>query len=287
MKQVQQSFDELAASLTAMESSWQDDVAVSVIEKIKALPHRTQYVEGDLHKLLGGNRESLSRAEFEVALTVCRLFLDLSQDRFEPELESQLGEGGIGVKRFKRDPEAFVRGLVNLGVLNQMTEVVNTPLLWSDLLVERLKGGRGRAVSGQKRGRSLEDFVQERVREVFGDMFEPRCSFVGKDGTSIAKADFAIPSKSSPRIVIEAKGYGATGSKQTDVLGDLQKIIATKRADTTLLFVTDGLTWRRRTADLKKIVALQNSGEVARIYTRAMVEEMTEDLKTLRAEHGL
>lgn len=114
---------------------------------------------------------------------------------------------------------------------------------------------------------------REVVRRVFVDGgFDSRCSFVGKDGMSTTKADFAIPSKNDPRIVIESKGYAATASKQTDVIGDIQKIISAKRHDSALLLVTDGLTWRRRINDLRTIVQMQNRGEVARIYTSAMVE---------------
>ena len=51
--------------------------------------------------------------------------------------------------------------------------------------------------------------------------------------------------------------------------------------------LADGLTWRRRSSDLKKILALQNSGEVSRIYTRAMVEDMVSDFNTLKVEHEL
>ena len=57
------------------------------------------------------------------------------------------------------------------------------------------------------------------------------------------KCDFAIPACRNPRILIEAKGYGATGSKMTDVIGDIKAIINTKRADTAFLLFTDGVTW--------------------------------------------
>ena len=37
-------------------------------------------------------------------------------------------------------------------------------------------------------------------------------------------------------------GFGATGSKMSDIIGDLDAIIDAKRHDTTMLFVTDGRT---------------------------------------------
>jgi hypothetical protein len=103
------------------------------------------------------------------------------------------------------------------------------------VLVERLRSGRGSAISGQRRGRGAEDFAEAIVRKVFGDDFQVRCTFKGPRGHD-AKCDFAIPSKSEARILIESKGYGATGSKMTDILGDIRAIIAAKRPDTAFLF---------------------------------------------------
>jgi len=124
------------------------------------------------------------------------------------------------------------------------------------------------------------------VRKVFDQNFQTRCTFQGPRGQE-AKCDFAIPSKAMPRILIEAKGYGATGSKMTDVLGDIRAIIAAKRADTAFLFFTDGLTWKQRKSDLRKLVDFQNNGDITRIYTFAMAKQFEADLKQLKNEYGL
>src|SRR5439155_25952635 len=107
------------------------------------------------------------------------------------------------------------------------------------------------------------------VSRVFQDVgYDVRCRFVGSRGVSTEKADFAIPSKRDPGILIESKAYGATGSKQTDILGEMSRIVEEKRHDTHLLLVTDGITWRSRVNDLRKLVTLQNEGKIARIYTQ-------------------
>jgi len=113
-----------------------------------------------------------------------------------------------------------------------------------------------------------------------------RCTFRGPRGTT-AKCDFAIPSKTAARILIESKGYAATGSKMTDILGDIHTIISAKRADTALLFFTDGLTWKERQSDLRKLVDLQNNGDIMRIYTYAMADQFEKDLRQLKSEGGL
>lgn len=123
---------------------------------------------------------------------------------------------------------------------------------------------------------------------MFGpDGYDCRCRFVGKNGQSTEKTDFAIPSKTDANVLIEAKAYGATGSKQTDVLGDLSRMTQEKRHDTALLLVTDGLTWKSRLSDLAKLVKMQNEGAITRIYTQRTAGKLHSDLETLRMEYGL
>src|SRR5690606_33172734 len=105
------------------------------------------------------------------AFTVIRLFLDQSKDEFTISLKkSFLNDGfdkGTGVTRYRKDKVSYVETLIGLGLIERMDGVVNRPLIWSDVLVERLKGGRGSAIKGQSRGRGLEDYVEEIVRSVF------------------------------------------------------------------------------------------------------------------------
>jgi len=167
-----------------------------------------------------------------------------------------------------------------------MAVEVNRKPHWSDVLLERLRSGRGSAISGQKRGRGVEDLAEEIIRGVFKNQYAKRCNFIGARRIE-AKCDFAVPSKTEPRIVIEAKAYGATGSKMTDIIGDIEKIISAKRQDTAFLFFTDGLPWRQRESNLRKIVNYQNQGDITRIYTLATLPELRADLLTLKEEFGL
>lgn len=290
MKRYRQTIDEILEHLSPVETGWRDAHAEAVISLLQKLPQKTAYDRGDLITLLqptGSPTDNQSRHQFEAGLTLVRLFLDLSKDEFTAALRDRLGKGH-GVTRAKSDPEGFYGALEDLGLLGSMADQVNRPVVWSDLLVERLKGGRGSAIKGQRRGRNLEDFVEHLVTTVFGEKrYDARCQFVGETGTSTEKADFAIPSKDDPSILIEVKAYGATGSKQTDVLGDISRIVNEKRHDTHFLLVTDGITWRERTSDLGKLVALQNRGQIARIYTQSMAEQLEADLLLLKAECGL
>lgn len=285
MKRYRQTLDEILEHLSPVGASWRDDHADAVIRELEGLPVKSAYTRDDLVGMFDLGRAS--RREFDATLTVLRLFLDMSKDEFTAELRDRLGKGN-GIKKAQTDPDLFFGALENMGLLERMAAAVNRPVTWSDLLVERLKGGRGSAIKGQRRGRVLEDFVEKQIIQVFGEKsYDLRCQFLGATGISSEKADFAIPNRQDPAILIEAKAYGATGSKQTDVLGDISRIVNEKRHDTHFLLVTDGITWRERTSDLGKLVALQNLGKIARIYTQAMEKQFEEDLWQLKREHGI
>ncbi len=233
MQVIDQCLDDVVASLSPLAVDWMDDIAANTIAKLSAVPRKETYGREDIAELL--------EADFEEGILCCRLFLALSKDTMESELRRELGNG-IGVKRYRAEQEAFLDALERLGLPDAMTSTINYEPIWSDILVERLRSGRGSAIQGQKRGRGLEDFAEAIVKEVFGDDgYETRCTFTGADNKT-AKCDVAIPDRNRPRIIIEVKGYGATGSKMSDIIGDLDAIISGKRHDTALLFVTDGMT---------------------------------------------
>lgn len=278
MKVVAQNLDDILAALGPLKVEWQDEIARRVIARLENFRRKKVYTAKDVQKILD--------VHFDDGLLICRLFLALSKDEFTAALKNALGGAGSGITRFRANKAEFVDALVDLGLLEAMALNAERKPRWSDVLIERLRSGRGSAISGQKRGRGVEDFAEAVVRAVFGDKYGKRCTFTGARGKT-AKCDFAVPSKVNPQVVIEAKGYGATGSKMTDVIGDIEKIIEAKRADTAFLFFTDGLTWNQRKAGLRKIVAYQNAGDITRIYTSAMGEQFKADLEQLKSEYDL
>lgn len=268
-----QTLAEVVASLSPLNVEWMDETATNVIARLADLPKKEIYTRSDVEALLDDN--------FDEGILCARLFLGLSKDSMVADLRRELGTGGIGVKRYKQEPAIFLDALDRLQLPDAMAAAVNYQPVWSDILVERLRSGRGSAISGQKRGRGLEDFVEAMVREVFGDEYQTRCTFTGAEGRT-AKCDVAIPDRHRPSIVIEVKGYGATGSKMSDIIGDLDAIINAMRRDTKLLFFTDGLTWKARLSDLQKIVHRQNEGKIARIYTTSMRDDFIADLRHMK-----
>jgi len=201
---VVQTLEDILGSLRNLEVDWRDYTAIQVIADLQLIPVKTTYSVADVLALI--------EADFDEGVLICRLFLGLSKDDFTGRLRVARGNKGIGVKAYRADRVGFLKDLVSLGLLEAMAAEVNRKLHWSDVLVERLRSGRGSAISGQRRGRDVEDFAEGIIQKVFGEDYEVRCTFSGPRGTT-AKCDFAIPSKKAARILVESKGYGATGSK--------------------------------------------------------------------------
>lgn len=277
MKIVEQTLEELTNALTPLEAPWQDEHAAKVIALIQSIPVKKSYTNDDVGILFDEN--------FDAAFTAAYLFLGVSKDEFQDRLAAVLPAPN-GVKRFRNDRAKFLNALEELDLPSAMTAAANFRPAWTDILIERLRSGRGKAIKGQTRGRDLEDFTQALLQEVFGGQFERGGQFTGVSGKS-AKCDFAIPNRRKPVIIIEAKGYGATGSKMTDVYGDAEKIIQAKRSDIAFILITDGITWMRRLNDLRSLIKMQNDGSILRIYTTRMAAQFRDDLRQLKEEFGL
>lgn len=278
MKPLDQTLEDILESLSSLEADWMDDDAQAAMAKIESVPVKGSYDRADIEALI----DAKNGKRFEISQLCIRLFLGLSKDLLEAELKDRLGTGGVGVKRYHSDHETYLDVLEAMGLREAMSDAVNRDVVWSDILRERLRSGRGSAIQGQQRGRGLEDFAEAVIQSVFGDGYEARCTFQGVSGT--AKCDFAIPSRDKPLILIEAKGYQATGSKMTDIIGDVDAIIGAKRHDARLLLITDGLSWKARANDLRKLIQRQNDGRIMRLYTKNMVDQLKRDLETLKSQ---
>ncbi|MHC2021449.1 DpnII family type II restriction endonuclease, partial [Methylobacterium sp. CM6247] len=156
MRVIEQQVGEIIENLSPLDVEWMDDTAGKAIAKLAAIGVKSDYSRSDVEDLLAN--------DFDEGLLCCRLFLALSKDTMEGRLRDALGAGGIGIKRFQSDRMAYLDALEGLGLLHDMASIINHKPVWSDILVERLRSGRGSAIQGQKRGRGLEDFAEQIVK---------------------------------------------------------------------------------------------------------------------------
>lgn len=277
MKRYNQTLEEVKNNLSVVETQWRDQFADNVIAELEYVENLDKMTLKELHQMF--------QRDYDVALSIVQILLEKSKDELRNLLKAIVFKPSerVGKSLFLTRPDYFINSLNKLRIVEKFNDQKNKKFTFKDILTERLKIGRGSAIKGQIRGRYLEDFVEEIIRRA-AISYDTRCNFIGQGDLYVAKADFAIPNKENPNIVIEVKAYGATGSKQTDSIGDVEKIIKNKRHDTYFIFVTDGITWMDRLSDLSKIVNYQNKGFIYKIYTQSMREELENDLKEMLTE---
>ena len=277
MQRHRQTKDELIPKLGEVLTDWKDEFAQTFMHYLEDFNSGNSVTNSHLKDLLEKN--------FDAGITLFRLVLEQSKDEFTETLKALFydNESGHLKTAFKKNSDQYVKILEEYGLLESLNALMSREYTWKEVIQERLKMGRGSAIKGQKRGKNLEDFVEMLVQQVF-DEFDVRKSFIGANGLSTAKADFCVPSTEHPSIVIEVKAYGATGSKQSDVIGDVRKIIDEKRSDTYFFLVTDGVTWTARMRDFERLIEFQNLGDIYRIYTQKMRAELFSDLKQIKSE---
>ncbi len=186
MRRVIQTLPEIIASLQPLQVEWQDDIARRIIERLRTFLVKNAYAGEDVQAIIknGKSAARLTGQDFEDGLLIVRTFLGLSKDQFSGALTKALGEGA-DLQRYRKDPPEFVTALIDLGLLDAMMTEVKRPLHWTDALLERLRSGRGSAISGQRRGRIAEDFAENSIGCVFGEGgYDARATFTGRNGVT-------------------------------------------------------------------------------------------------------
>ena len=275
--------DELKKQLRRIEVDWLNEKGRRIIKAI-------DIVLSSAEKGLSINSLASLIGKLPETTEVLRLVLNMSKDELTNDflifLKERKGRPSLPkhldiVKFCARNPRLCAEFFLKFeGVDRKIREEMSRDYTYRDILIERLKAGRGRAIKGQKRGAFLEDMVEEIIKSLGLPHTRDR-NFRGIKGQE-AKADFAIPSHENPLVIIEVKAYEATGSKQTDVLGDILKIIRVKPQDVKFYLVTDGIGWLRRESDLVKIVEYYNEGKIDGIFTIATLPKLRNELSKLK-----
>jgi hypothetical protein len=274
---------DLFAEIADLPSDWLDDEAKLLVAEIPILTERFRQAGNAIDVTL----LATILHEHPLALDVLRLITGEGQEpmahRLCDALAGKRGNWKSLRARAKKNPKEMADALVSIGMLEMITEQIERQWTVNDVLLDRYRLGRGRAIAGQKRGRGLENEVQA-ILESVPVPFEPRVTFSSKNGTT-AKCDFAVPTRKEPVIVIEAKGFEATGSKLTDFLGDVLKIKQAKDYHTYFFVVTDGRGWFNRESDLRRLVQLHMDGTIEMIYTRARLGQLAKHVKQIWGAH--
>jgi hypothetical protein len=228
-------------------------------------------------------------------LDVLRLILDRSEDRFATEIHPFI-DGSLPYDKILdliaddskgEYAKSISQGLHSDENIQEEIEIfLDDQVEYFDIVANRYMQKAGKAIKSRYTGNYLEDIVEdilskhglERNKDYYQDQ---RAKF--KTNGTVSETDkgpdFVLPSLENPDVIIEAKGYSSTGSKQSDVAGDMrEKIVGhipeEHRDDVEVILVTDGGSWRLREPDLKTLVELHNNGVIDGLYQISTLEEL-------------
>ena len=146
---------------------------------------------------------------------------------------------------------------------------------FADILVARA-GTRGTATRAGASGRRIEDEIEDIARDLGLD-YTTRSRFTGRNGRT-APADLIIGNPESADIVVAAKGFDSTGSKLTDAVREIEEMAEVRLPKQLVLAVIDGIGWKSRQSDLRRIHQLWADRQIDGMYTLVGLDRFRDDV---------
>lgn len=94
-----------------------------------------------------------------------------------------------------------------------------------------------------------------------------------------APCDLVVPDSGNAQIVVAAKGFDSTGSKLTDAVREIQEMAEIRLPRQFVIAVIDGIGWKSRKADLRRIHGLWETQQIDGMYTLATLDQFRNDLE--------
>lgn len=155
---------------------------------------------------------------------------------------------------------------------------------FGDVLVARA-GSRVTATRAGQTGRKIEDQI-EAIASDLGLPYQTRTRFTGRGGRT-APCDLVVPSSAQAQIVVAAKGFDSTGSKLTDAVREIEEMAEIRRPRQFVMAIIDGIGWKSRQADLRRIHQLWVKDQIDGMYTLATLDQFRDDLDEAARLRGL
>lgn len=146
----------------------------------------------------------------------------------------------------------------------------------ADVLIARA-GPRATAFSGQASGRKVEDEISA-IADDLGLSHVDRSTYTGRNNRK-GPADLIVPNAENALIVVAAKGFDSTGSKLTDAVREIEEMAEIRLPTQFVFAVIDGIGWKQRQADLKRIHTLWVRKQIDGMYTLASLDQFRADLE--------
>jgi hypothetical protein len=216
-------------------------------------------------------------------IRVLGLAVGLSQEQLQVNLNQWVGTRSYRVAA-RRSAEV-IAALDELGLVARIEAERGLTYRYRDILLARY-GSRATAGRAISRGRALEDVVQAVVDELRLPRVM-RTRFAGQGGRT-GPCDLAMPGGGEKaQIVVGIKGFNSTGSKLTDATREIEEMAAVRMPRQYVFAVVDGLGWRGRKADLRRIHALLERHDLDGLYTQATMTQFREDVSDAAKRCGI
>lgn len=215
---------------------------------------------------------------------VLGLVVGLSQEKLLMALKDGLGTSGA-ITLARERPEELITFLTDrFDVVEMVNKQADREYSLADVLIARA-GTRVTATRATAAGRSIEDMIEDIAQEL-GLPYATRTRFVGR-GDQTGPADLVIPDTTHAVIVVAAKGFDSTGSKLTAAYEEIAKMAAVRKPTQFVMAVVDGIGWKSRKADLRRIHDLWTTNDIDGLYTVSALDQFRHDLENAARLRGL
>lgn len=204
------------------------------------------------------------------------LSVGLSQEKLKNHLNNKF-KTSSWAKAAREFPGEFVTFLdENFSLLALLESQRKRDYTFGDILVARASTRLTAAAAGAS-GRRVEDEIEAIVASL-NLPYETRTRFIGRNSQT-APCDIVVPSGQAAEIAVAAKGFDSTGSKLTDAFGEIRTMAEVREPRQFIMAVIDGIGWKNRQADLRKLYALWQKRQIDGMYTLATLDDFKADLE--------
>jgi len=233
------------------------------------------------------SRESLAAfvAKHPDSVPVLATVAGLTREMLKNQLRHRMGSSSW-TKLARTDPNALVATLDEFGLVARLSEQMRRSWTFADVLVERYLWSQRGASGAIGRGRGVEDRIESVVRQL-GVPFQLRTRFTGRGGAT-APCDLAVPAGGDrAQIVVAVKGFNSTGSKLSDAVREIEAMAEARLPTQYVFAVIDGIGWKNRQADLRRIYELWDRRSIDGLFTLAHLDRFEVDLRDAVARVGI
>lgn len=273
------SFDEYLASLGRLTAHIDPTAASPEAANIKAAADSL----GELEEIAAASLATWV-ADHPSWANVLGLAVGLSQEKLKNTLKDRFDTSGWVTLARERPADLITMFDQDFDLVRSIRVQRARSYDFGDVLVARA-GTRQTAIASAASGRKVEVAI-EAIADDLGLSYETHTRFIGSAGQD-APCDLVIPTSKAAEIAIAAKGFDSTGSKLTAAFKEIEDMARVRQPRQFIMAIIDGIGWKNRLNDLRRIYALWESHQIDGMYTLASLDSFRQDLQEAARLRGL